>query len=94
MQGYLADDSLEGTYSSGNEVITLWLEEGRFFAVGDMFPRNIEIWICDRHFYWTMICLPGARFADITYCLHRLINNLREESTIMLHINTYDAENC
>ena len=59
--------------------------------MGDSIVRNIERGVCDGCDDRMVTCLPGAKVADITSRLDRLVESAGEEVAVVVHVGTNDV---
>nr|GFB50161.1 hypothetical protein [Tanacetum cinerariifolium] len=56
--------------------------------------RNIERGVCDGCEDRMVTCLPGAKVADVTSRLDRLVESAGEEVAVVVHVGTNDVGKC
>ena len=59
-------------------------------VVGDSIVRNIDSWVCDDRENRMVTCLPGAKVADLSRHLDRLMCSAGEEPVVVVHVGTND----
>ncbi|XP_075774322.1 uncharacterized protein LOC142825946 [Pelodiscus sinensis] len=60
-------------------------------VVGDSILRNIDSWVCDDRENRMVTCLPGAKVADLSRHLDRLMCSAGEEPVVVVHVGTNDV---
>uniref|UniRef100_A0A8C3F4Q9 SGNH hydrolase-type esterase domain-containing protein n=1 Tax=Chrysemys picta bellii TaxID=8478 RepID=A0A8C3F4Q9_CHRPI len=59
-------------------------------VLGDSIIRNIDSWVCDDRENLMVTCLPGAKVADLSRHLDRLMCSAGEEPVVVVHVGTND----
>ncbi|XP_050804876.1 uncharacterized protein LOC127048856 [Gopherus flavomarginatus] len=59
-------------------------------VMGDSIIRNIDSWVCDDQENRMVTCLPGAKIADLSRHLDRLMCSAGEEPVVVVHVGTND----
>lgn len=91
----------EGTSSSVGERVSFRIKEptlggagGRLLVVGDSILRQVDSWVAKPRSDRMVTCLPGAKVADITRVIDRLVDSAGEESAVVVHVGTNDVGKC
>ena len=62
--------------------------------VGDSIIRHVDSWVAGGREDRLVTCLPGAKVADLTRHLDKVLDSAGEESAVLVHVGTNDIGKC